>query len=409
MIFAPQIYYGTTMIQFSLFEGDLLSRLFSRIGIGARKPSHLFIRVLCFWALTYAPMAILAAVEGLDGTRPPSQNFFYDIAAYAIFFVSTPLFIIAERIISTSTRGAAQRFANHGVLRDSDASELDSLHRALETARKKDLPEVVCLVFAYIFSYYAIYTQCFDLHQTWHAVGPPHNQSLTLAGIWCTGIALPVANYLWLRWVWKSMLWYWYLFKISQFPLQLVATHPDRTGGIGFLSEVQSNFGILILAYGIGNVAAVTAYKLTIEQSSIDVLPVWAGIVGFVLGAPTLFLAPLFFFTKQLARCKRRAVERFEERAMERAAMFEKKWLNAVESGVLAEMGGSDLAGLNNLNNVFDRIQKMRVVPFDLRSIGDLFASAVAPMLPLLPYLNVLPEPIVKMIEQTLKLLKGAG
>ncbi|MBN8549967.1 MAG: hypothetical protein J0M12_11685 [Deltaproteobacteria bacterium] len=395
------------MIQFSLFEGDLLNRLFSRLRLGGRKPGDLFGRVVCFWILTYIPMALLAWCEGLGASRPPAENFFYDIAAYAIFFVGTPLFIVAEGIISSSTRGAAVRFATHGALKEEDAATLDQLHLTLERLRRKTLPEILCIFYACVFSYYAINTERFDDTQTWHALGPSGAQSFTAAGIWCMCIALPIANYLWVRWVWKIGMWCWYLYRISRFHLKLLASHPDKTGGIGFLSEVQSKFGILILAYGISNVAAVTIYKLTIEGAELSLLPVWMGISSFVIGAPTLFLLPLFFFTKQLYRCKKRAIERYEERAMERAAQFESKWLNAIETGSLSDFGGSELSGLNNLNNVYDRIQHMRVVPFDLRSVGELFASALGPMLPLLPYLNVLPDPVVKAIEQTLKLLKG--
>lgn len=393
------------MIQFSLFEGDFLSKLFGRLR--SRKPGDLFLRIICFWLLTYFPMAVLAIIEGLTAGRPPAENFFYDIAAYVIFFVGTPLFIVAEGTISSATRGAAHRFANHGVLKPEDAASLDKLHATLEKARKRMLPEYCCMALAFTYAAFAINMERFDTIQTWHALGPAGDQSFTAAGIWCMLVALPVANYIWLRWVWKIFLWCWYLFRISRFHLGLLASHPDKTGGIGFLSEVQSKFGILILAYGISNVAAVTIYKITIEQADFSLLTIWAGIVGFVIGAPLLFLVPLFFFTKQLHRCKKRAIEQYEERAMERAAAFERKWLNAIETGAVSDMGGSELSGLNNLNNVYDRIQHMRVVPFDLRSVGELFASAIGPMLPLLPYLDALPAPVLKAIEQSLKLFKG--
>lgn len=407
----PQSAYGyfvcRRMIQFSLFEGDLLSKLFGHLRFRGRKAGDLILRILCFWFLTYIPMATLAVLEGLYGNRPPSENFFYDIAAYAIFFLSTPLFILAEGIISTATRGAAKRFASHGILKPEDAAGLDSIHLKLEKARQNIIPELICIFHAFVFAGFAINMERFDNVQTWHALGPNGNQSFTAAGIWAMCVAIPIANYLWLRWVWKIILWCWYLYQISRFHLQLLASHPDKTGGIGFLSEVQSKFGIIILAFGISNVAAVTIYKLTIEQASFSLLTVWAGIVSFVIGAPALFIVPLFFFTKQLYRCKKRAVERYEERAMERAAAFEQKWLTAIESGSWSDMGTSDLSGLNNLNNVYDRIQHMRVVPFDLRSIGELFASAAGPMLPLLPYLNLLPKPVLETIEQVVKLFKG--
>jgi hypothetical protein len=110
-------------------------------------------------------------------------------------------------------------------------------------------------------------------------------------------------------------------------------------------------------------------------------------------------------FTKQLYQAKARAMEMFQERSMERAKVFEQKWLNACSSGNYELMSGSDLAGLNALNQVYDHIHKMRVVPFDLRSFSELVGSALGPMVPLLPYLVELPEPWLKAIEEGRKLL----
>lgn len=70
---------------------------------------------------------------------------------------------------------------------------------------------------------------------------------------------------------------------------------------------------------------------------------------------------------------------------MERALAFEEKWLKACSSGNYELMSGSDLAGLNALNQVYDHIHKMRVVPFDLRSFSELVGSALGPMAPLRP------------------------
>jgi hypothetical protein len=91
---------------------------------------------------------------------------------------------------------------------------------------------------------------------------------------------------------------------------------------------------------------------------------------------------------------------------MERAKAFEDKWLKACSSGNYELMSGSDLAGLNALNQVYDHIHKMRVVPFDLRSFSELVGSALGPMVPLLPYIVNLPEPWLKALEEGKKLLR---
>ena len=90
---------------------------------------------------------------------------------------------------------------------------------------------------------------------------------------------------------------------------------------------------------------------------------------------------------------------------MERAQAFEEKWLKACSSGNYELMSGSDLAGLNALNQVYAHIHNMRVVPFDLRSFSELVGSALGPMVPLLPYLVDLPEPWLKALEEGKKLL----
>jgi hypothetical protein len=197
------------------------------------------------------------------------------------------------------------------------------------------------------------------------------------------------------------------LAHVSRAHINLVASHPDRTGGIGFLSEVQSKFGLLILAYGVSNIAATVAYKTIIEKAPWSTMTVWGPIVCFVIGAPLLFTIPLFMFTKQLYRAKRRAIEKYEERATERAREFERKWLQVCENGEIESFTGSELAALTNLNLVFDRVESMRVVPFDLRSFGELIAAAAGPILPILPYYEILPDPFVKSIEQVLHIFGG--
>ncbi|HZN44414.1 MAG TPA: hypothetical protein VFB56_03750 [Nitrospiraceae bacterium] len=187
--------------------------------------------------------------------------------------------------------------------------------------------------------------------------------------------------------------------------LNLVASHPDRTGGIGFLTEAQTKYGWVILAYGISNIASTIGYKLSFEGAHMSVVAVWGPIVSFVVGAPPLFTVPLFMFTRQLYEAKTRAMELFQERSMERALAFEQKWLQACLSGKYDLMGGSDLAGLNTLNIVYDRLRKMRVVPFDARSFTELVGSALGPMIPLLPYLIDVPAPWFKALEEGRKLL----
>lgn len=381
--------------QFSLFEGDMLNSLFARYRLGMRHPLHLVGRILLVLSITWVPMAIMSYFTPLPAHPVTAQDFFYDFAAYAQFFVGLPLFIIAEHIVSENLLSAARDFEMSGVVADRDKEELARIEREVTRLRRWRTPEYICLAVGFVLSLCTIGPELFwdsDM-QTWHVIKfTPDERYLTPAGAWEMFVALPIQIFWWLRWMWKIGLWYWYLSRISTFQLVLAASHPDMTGGLSFLSEVQAKFAIVILAFGISNVVATIGYKIAIEHAPVDLPPVWGPVVGFIIGAPLLFLCPLLLFTKQLARTKKRALAQFREKAMRCAIQAEQQWMLPEQTEAQDEIARMQLSQLNLFSGFYDRIHRMRVVPFDLRSAAQLIGSAIGPVLPLIPHFVKLPE-----------------
>jgi hypothetical protein len=394
-------------IPFSLFEGDLVTRLFQRLGMGSYRTIDLVKRSLCLIVLTWGVLAVLAVWSDVHWTKPPGKNFFLDFAAYGQLLIGLPMFLIAERVIDWQTRETARCFLTTGVVQPGDAVRLVRINWQLKRLRHSIWPDLICIAIAYAVTASWMIPEMYNDRLTWHAmVQSGDHQLLTGPGVWELIFVGPLTTYWWLRWAVKIFLWTRYLYQISSLRLNLVPSHPDSTGGIGFLSDAQTKFGWVILAYGVSYVVPTILYKLKFEGATIFVLSVWGYGASFVVGAPLLFTLPLFMFTKQLYQAKARALEAFQERSMERAKAFEDKWLKACSSGNYELMSGSDLAGLDALNRVYGHIHKMRVVPFDLRSFSELVGSALGPMVPLLPYIVDLPEPWLKAIEEGKKLLR---
>ena len=105
-----------------LYEGDCLNRLWSLIGLGPRRPRHLALRAAVLPLVTWLPIAILTVMttSAAMSHRINATNFFADFAAYAQFWVGLPLFVLAEAIVSISTRSASAEFAASGVIRPRD-------------------------------------------------------------------------------------------------------------------------------------------------------------------------------------------------------------------------------------------------------------------------------------------------
>lgn len=387
---------------FSLFEGDLVSRLFARVGLRTGRPLELIGRSGSLLLLTWGALALLVLISRSGSSGPPGQNFFLDFAAYLQFVLGLPLFVVAERVVAGRTREAARLFVSTGVVASDDVPRLDEVHRRIERLRRSIVPDLVCLAVAFALSLATMYPQLHADPPTWHTLTRPGGtRTFSIPGLWEMWVALPVLDYWWLRWIWKIGLWCTYLFHLSRFRLTLVASHPDSAGGLGFLSDAQTNFGLIIFAYGISNVASTIGYKILVEHASPWQAPVWGPLVGFMIGAPLLFTAPLFMFTKQLRRTKRRALELYGRHAMAEALTFERQWREMSASTARTTLAGTDLAVYNQLRALYQHVHAMRVVPFDLRSFTELVGYATGPFLPLLTLVERLESPPIKwLIDQ---------
>jgi hypothetical protein len=129
--------------------------------------------------------------------------------------------------------------------------------------------------------------------------------------------------------------------------------------------------------------------------------------VLFTFGAPLLFTLPLFMFTKQLFRTKKRALAAYRERVTEHSRLVEERWLYGDRSNS-AQDEIRDLAEQSTLGAMFERIEHMRVVPFDLRSFVQLVGSTLGAMATLLPLLHAKGE-VAAVLEAISKMLGQFG
>jgi hypothetical protein len=384
-------------VHFSLFESDGLHRLYARLHIGRFAPFRLLKRCALALLLTWIPVALLALMGPYSHHGWVATNFFADFAAYAQFLIAMPLFVLAEPVVDASTRGAAKQFIACGTIRSRDRPRLYGWNAQIALLRKSIWSDLTCLVIAYVLSLVILVPEFGNQPTaTWHVADYhlhflKYNEirTLTPAGAWEFLVALPILNYTWLRFVWKILLWTYYLNRVSRLNLQLHPTHADLVGGIGFVSNTQGHFALFILAYGISNIAATVGYEITILHYDFSTTSVWGPVVGFAVGAPLLFTLPLFMFTKQLYRSKRRALAAYRQRVTEHSRAVETRWLGGRRDEQSAPDEIRDLTELSTLGTMFTRIESMRVVPFDLVSFAQLAGSSLGSLATLLPILHV--------------------
>ena len=114
-------------------------------------------------------------------------------------------------------------------------------------------------------------------------------------------MSLPIFQFLLCRWYFRIFIWARFLWQISRINLSLVPTHPDRVGGLGFLSDTVYAFLPLLIAHGalLAGLLGDRIYHLgaKLPDFMLEVLLLVIFLTCVVLG-------PLLVFAPQLAQAK---------------------------------------------------------------------------------------------------------
>lgn len=231
---------------------------------------------------------------------------------------------------------------------------------------------------------------------SWYATTEPSGMHLTLAGYWYFFVSIPLIQFFTLRWYFRLFVWARLLWQSSRLELNLIPTHPDRAGGIGFLAMSIAAFIPLIMAHGfvlaglIANSIFFAGAKLT------DFILL---MIGFVLFLQLIMLGPLLVFSPHLMRARRTGLREYGILASRYVDEFDLKWVRSSASKDKQLLGSSDIQSLADLANSFQIIRDIQPFPFCKHTILQLIVFTLIPVLPLVLTMIPLEELIKKFVE----------
>jgi hypothetical protein len=195
---------------------------------------------------------------------------------------------------------------------------------------------------------------------------------------------------------WLPLIWFRFLWHVSRLDLHLIPTHPDQTGGLGFLGKSSYAFGPILFAQG-AVLAGLIASRVIFGGANLLSFKMEAGdLIGFFV---LFLLLPLTLFSPKLAKAKRKGLGDYGLLANRYVEKFERKW---VTGGVAADdelLGSGDIQSLADLGNSYGVVREMSIVPFGVKDITRLAAATAAPLLPLGLTVFSLEELVVRLIK----------
>jgi hypothetical protein len=387
-------------LEFSLVQGAPLHGLARRVRHRGRPLGPLGLGV-ALALLAWIPLLCLAALERVGPGQGVVVSFLGSLNTHIRFLVAIPLVFVTEVWLDPRLRHFVQDVVATRLVPEAEVPALERAIRLTHRLRDSVTAEAVLAILAVTFVQLGV--RPFDLPddlRSWRATGSGASARLTLAGWWYGLVALPVYQFLIGRWGWRLLVWWVFLWRLSRLRLQLMPTHPDLAGGLGYVAVAQSHFDTLCFALS-AVAAGAYAERMMFTGAALQAFTLPA--LGLVLLNLALFVGPLLFFCPRLVAVKRRGLREYAAVATAYVGGFDAKWLRGGAPPNEPFLGSGDIQSLNDLAGSFDVIRRMRIVPFGPALVLILIAATLAPMAPLL----LLAFPLEELLALAAKLVLG--
>jgi hypothetical protein len=379
---------------FSLSLGGPLYQMYLRTRLARPALDLVLRRVVSISLICWLPLLLLSLLAGrfLGGVSVP---FLSDLEVHIKFLAVLPLLIAAELTVHRRLKVIVGQFFTRNIISPEDRSRFEEISDSIMHLRNSAVLEVILLLVAYSVAHWVWRTHVSLRTPTWYASPVGTETYFTAAGYWYAFVSMPLLRFIIFRWYFRLFLWYRFLWKVRSLPLHLNLFHPDRAGGLGFLTASIFAFSPVLVAQTLllsGFIAD------RIWHAGANLLDFKMDILGVVVFLMLVVLTPLSFFLMHLLFAQRTAHREYGILASRYVDDFRRKWIQHPETDPL--LGTSDIQSLADLGNAHDVISEMRLLPFNKRAVIRLAVLLIVPLLPLL--LTIMP--LDQIIGRLLKL-----
>ena len=372
---------------FSLHDGGPFYRLMRRLHL-VRSSGAIRGPVLALFA--WIPLVAGEAARAVFGLRADPTLF--DLSTHLRLLVAMPVMLLSERLVESACRSALDSLHAGGLY---ERGAIDALVARAERLRDGWRGEAAALVVAVAFGQLAF----------WQITGPSglfHGETglstWSFPHVWYCMVALPLALFVMLRWLWRWTIWSYMLVVMARWPLAALSTHPDRAAGLSCLARPVTAFGGFAFAVG-AVLAGAWGTQLLAHRATLREL--FPAILAFLLLMLAIAVVPLLPFCRQLYRLRRRALAQYGDFAMQYMRGFHVRWIDPPVPGAQA-LGSPEIQSMNDLGGVYGVVTTTRLFVFGLRSVLAVWFAALLPMAPILVSTSTVEQLIGRIVKMVM-------
>jgi len=382
----------------SVMLGGPLYQLYRRTHVSGPALQLLHRRVIALTVLAWPPLLALSLIDGYAwaGVKVP---FLLDIETHLRLLLALPLLVVSELIVHQRMPVVVRQFVTRGIVGEAARPKFEAAVASAMRLRNSITAEIVLLLLVYGVGVGILWRQEIALPvETWYRHLEAGSVHVTRAGWWYALVSVPIFQFLLFRWYFRLLVWARFLWQVSRLDLTLMPLHPDRNGGLGFLSGLPRAFAPLLLAHGVLLAGMFADGIFFTGATLVDYKFELLAVLGFLL---LIVVGPLLVFFPVLERAKRTGTREYGIFAQRYVQDFDHKWLRGTGPAGEQLLGTADIQSLADLGNSFEVVKEMKPIPVSRSTLTFLVIATLLPIAPLLLTmipLNELFKRLVKLV-----------
>ena len=384
-------------LSFSLVRGDPWFRVQRAIGLIPSTGLGVVRRCLVFALVTWLPIVVWAVLWQRAFPGEVEEPLLRHFGVHVRCLVAIPLFVLAEISGDLIPRRLVPYFVSSGLVADEVRPRFVQIVRAAEKLRDSWLAWATML--GLMLLVVLIDRDPLHLHElVWATEDGAANARFGFGGWWFLFVVRPLFILLLLAWVWRLVVYAVLLWRISRLPLQLVPTHPDRAGGLGFLEDMSLIFSPVVFA-----MSAVIASRWGHEvlYHDVDVYSFMIPLALFVVAMLVLYLGPLASFIPCLLALKRQGLLDYGALVGRHGRLVRRRWITQEPVAEAPLLQAAELGPVIDTVSMYDVVAHIRPIPIGKQSLLAIALPALLPMIPVV----AIQIPVKEMLLMLLKAL----
>lgn len=352
---------------FALTAGGPFYRVLLRLGVRTHTSR-------CWWlgVVIWLPLVIGEGVRVARGA--PRDPELFDLSLHVRLLFTLPVLLFAERLMDQTVQSAMTSMYRGDFC---DRARLDDIVDGAGRLRDSWKVELV-LLGAGLFGGQLVLWRVFGATGLFH--GGAAIDLLSFPRLWYTLVALPLVQFVMLRWMWRWLIWSYMVARISRLPLSLLATHADLAAGLAALARPVTAFCRFVLAVSAVLSAAWATQVIYARTTLSALIPM---LTTYLVTALAIAIGPLLLLSAALARARRRTLAQYGDFMRDFAIRFHDKWIAHRAHMAADALVAPDMSALHDLGESYQVIAKTRVFVFSSRTVLTVWFAGLLPMVPL--------------------------